>query len=331
MGKLLTQFEQAKTNVEPDGVDKANAAEAHKAVRAVLEADPGLVTAGIEDNTILIGSYKRHVSIKRVKDVDVLSKLPGLDADHDPQDLLDDIETVLVDEFGRDRVKRQDRSIKVLFPDYDLHVDAVPARPAGIYWEIPDRTSNEGTGWQQTNPEELTTLTIEMNGRYDDEYVPLVKLIRQARRTNLGKYPGGLYFEILTYHAFDSALDDACPATLFVAALRSIATQLADVVSGGDVADPTIPGSTISVRCTDAEMANAAGVIADLATKAEAALADTDDCTAAKTFRDILGKNADDEWVFPMPAVCNDDGTRRSVNAIIAGDKHVPAGDGRFA
>ncbi len=330
MAKLLTQFEDAKGNVEPSKDDKTNAATAHAEVREVLEADPDLLAAEID--TLLIGSYKRHVSIRRVKDVDVLSKLPALAADKDPQDLLDDVTSVLKSKYDDDRLERQDRSIKVLFPDFDLHVDVVPARPAGDYLEIPDRPDNDGNGWQKTNPEKLTALSTEMNDRYDDDYVPVVKLVRQARRANLGKRPGGLYFEILTYHAFNLGLDADCPATLFVGALRSIATQLANVVaSGAGIADPTMPGEVISIRCTDAQMATAASTFADLATRAEEALADEDPCAAAKKFRDILGKNADDEFVFPMPAVCNDDGTRRTVAAIIPGDRKVPAGDGRFA
>ena len=46
---------------------------------------------------------------------------------------------------------------------------------------------------------------------------------------------------------------------------------------------------------------------------------------------DILGKNDDSQWVFEMPAACNDDGTAKSVAVISAGDRTVPAGDGRFA
>lgn len=332
MAKLLTCFEDAKGNVEPEVEDKTHAATAHADVREVLESDPDLTAAGID--TVLIGSYKRQVSIRRVKDVDVLSKLPALSTTKDPQELLDDVTDVLATEYDDDRLVRQDRSIKVLFPDFDLHVDVVPARPAGKYLEIPDRPDDDddSDGWQQTNPEELTTLSTAMNSRYDDSYVPVVKLVRQARRTNLGKRPGGLFFEILTYHAFDLGLDADCTATLFVGALRFIATQLADVVaSGAGVADPTMVGEVISIRCTDAQMAAASTTFSDLAARAEEALADTDDCSAAKAFRDILGKNADDEFVFPMPAACNDDGSRRNLQTIIPGDRTVPAGDGRFA
>lgn len=328
MATLPTQFTKAKTNVEPDKADKENAAAAHADVRAHLEGDSTLKDYGID--TVLIGSYKRQVSIKRVKDVDVLSKLPDLPDDEDVSDLMDHLIEVLqnaYDQEGADpRVEPQDSSIKVEFPNFDLHVDVVPARPAGDYLEIPDR---EG-GWMETNPEELTALSSNMNERYNDDYVPVVKLIRQARRTNLGKRPGGLFFEILTYHAFDDGLDDSSVAALFTGALRSIATQLAAVVAGGEVDDPTRSGEVISVRVTEAQMQNAASTFADLAQKAEDALANPDNCPAAKAYREILGKNDDGDWVFEMPATCNDDGTPKQV-ALIKGDRHVPAGDSRFA
>ena len=75
MADLHVQFEKAKTNVEPSSEDKANAAAAHADVRTHLEADDSLKSYGID--TILIGSYKRQVSIRRVKDVDALCKLGG--------------------------------------------------------------------------------------------------------------------------------------------------------------------------------------------------------------------------------------------------------------
>lgn len=334
MAPLPTQFTEAKSNVEPSTDDKNNAAAAHAAVRAVLEKDETL--KGWEVDTVLIGSYKRQVSIKRVKDVDVLSKLPALTDDISADALLQDIEKVLRDAFDtadEERVKPQDRSIKVLFPDFDLHVDVVPARPAGSYVEIPD-PKGEDAEWRETNPEELTELSSRMNSEYDDEYVPVVKLVRQARRVQLGRdeKPGGLFFEILTYHAFAAGqLERSSTAALFTGALRSIAEQLADVVAGGTVEDPTMDDAVLSVRATEEQFAIAAEVFAGLAAKAEEALAEEDKCIAALKFREILGKNDDGDWVFEMPASCNEDGTPKTVAVISAGDRAIPAGDGRFA
>lgn len=326
MADLHLQFTRAKSKVEASEEDKSNAAEAHKNVRACLEADETLKSYGID--TILIGSYKRRVAIRRVKDVDVLSKLPHVPTDVEPKRLLSDFTNILKETYGSEQVKVQSRSVKVDFPDFGLAVDVVPARlcRSSSYIEIPDRSE----GWQQTNPEQLTELTTEMNRFYDDNYVPLVKLIRQTRRHNLESRPGGFYFEILTYHAAGSGLDRRSTASLFTSALRHIAGQLSLAVSGYPVLDPTMPGESISIRATDIQMRTAAKKFADLASKAEIAL-EAGDCPAAKAYQEIFGRNDDKEWVFEMPARCNEDGTAKPSIAVSFGERTIPAGDRRFA
>lgn len=177
---MPTGFDAATTNVEPGGSDVANAAIAHRAVRDVLEQDDTLTAWGID--SVLIGSYKRHVSIRRIKDVDVFCRLPNIPSCIDGEGALGEVQRVLVAEYGADAVHRQARSLQVKIDDWGgLHVDAAPARPAGSYWEIPDHDNPSG-GWQQTNPEEMTRLKTDMNRRSNDLYVPAVKLLRQTRR-----------------------------------------------------------------------------------------------------------------------------------------------------
>lgn len=326
MAELILQFAKAKSNVEASEKDKAHAAAAHQDVRAHLEADETLASCGID--TVLIGSYKRQVAISGIKDVDVLSKLSKLRRDVEPQQLLGYFVKVLRGVYGNERVQAQDRSVKVEFPNFGMAVDVVPARPSQTsgYIEIPDRSG----GWQQTNPEGLTELTTAMNNSYDGEYVPLVKLIRQTRRTHLGKRPGGFYFEILTYHAAQAGLDRRSVAALFTSALARIAERLQLAAAGVAVPDPSMPGKVIEIRATDAQMRQAASKFADLASQAAAALA-ADKCPAAKAYREILGCNAEGVWVMEMPAACNEDGTPKTVSNITAGDRTVPAGDRRFA
>jgi tRNA nucleotidyltransferase (CCA-adding enzyme) len=68
MADLPVKFAEARTQIEPTETDKDNAQAAHLQVRACLEADATLRAYGID--TVLIGSYKRQVTIRRVKDVD---------------------------------------------------------------------------------------------------------------------------------------------------------------------------------------------------------------------------------------------------------------------
>jgi hypothetical protein len=324
MPQLTSYFEKACSNVEPEANDVSNASAAHQEVRDALHADETLASWKID--SCLIGSYDRHVSIRRIKDVDVLCRLPEVDTSKSSRQVLGEVVRVLRAKYDT-RVEPQDRSVKVQFPDFDLHVDAVPARPCGDDWEIPDH-SEHSVNWQKTNPLELATLTTTMNAENAKLYVPVVKLVRQTRRANLGKRPGGLYFEILTYHAFAAGCSGSLPER-YVGALASIADQLEAVVAGGDVEDPSMEGEVITVRATDQQMRTAATVFRGLASRAQAALdSKTDECRAAAEFRAILGQRSDDNtWVFDLPEYCNEDGTTKYTEK---GLSYVP-GEGRFA
>ncbi|SCF74944.1 hypothetical protein GA0115255_105089 [Streptomyces sp. Ncost-T6T-2b] len=152
MAHLKQQFKDALSSIEP-GDDKTNAPEAHRLVRDALKADSKLAEYGV--SPILIGSYKRNVSIRRIKDVDVFVRLPDVPSDVTSTDILDRFFKVLHAEFGTDadghrRTKRQDRSLQVSFPEYDLYVDAVPTRPYGDgTWEIPQNGRRERVGAHQ--------------------------------------------------------------------------------------------------------------------------------------------------------------------------------------
>jgi hypothetical protein len=327
MPHLLPQFDRALGNIEPSDEDKENAIEAHTEVRGVLERDGELVDYGID--TSLIGSYSRHVSIRRMQDVDVFSKVPDVPQTIGPRDLHKKFVDVLNDGLDEGRVVPKDRSIQVRFPDFDLYVDVVPARPLQEQWEIPDRT-DRGGGWQETNPEQLAELTSKMNDAHAGFYVPTVKLIRQTRRAHLGKQPTGHYFEVLTYHAFVSG--DATGNNIteyYGSALAGIARQLEAAKENG-LADPTMEGVLVKTRASSEELGEATDTFRTAAATSAAAIASEDRCEAAVAFRGLLGKNTDNKFVFPMPDDCNEDGSQKAT-ATIAGDRRVPAGDRRFA
>jgi len=334
MAHLRQQFRDALSSIEP-GDDKTNAPAAHALVRDALKADATLAAYGI--TPVLIGSYKRNASIKRVKDVDVFVRMPDLPRDVSSKDILDRFFEVLHAEFGLDddghrRTKRQDRSLQVSFPEFDLYVDAVPARrnKDGETWEIPQK--GEADKWVRTNPEELTSLSSEMNNRHDELYVPTVKLLRQTRRALLGKKkPGGFFIEVATYQAFKSgAVSGADHAEYYVSALSAVSTIISGFVQYGvGVNDPTLPGETINIRANADELNQIRVKFAEAATSAEDALNESDEGKAALAFRALLGKNGDDEIVFPMPPGFNEDGTKRAA-AIRAGDRVVPAGRKTF-
>jgi hypothetical protein len=339
MSTLATQFKDALGNIEPEK-DAKNAAEAHKQVSDVLEANSRLRGLGI--SCCLIGSYGRKVSIKRVKDVDVFARLAKATSALRPGDILDHVTAVLEEAFPG-CVERQHRSVKVEFTGYDLCIDIVIARPCidhpEDHWQIPEKIEDDGRArWVETNPVEMGKLTTAANEDFmvagSGVYVRMVKLVRQVRRVWVADHPGGYYFEVLTYHAFqDLQPDESTVAGYLTVILREIADRLPDYEDEGPD-DPTLDDRTIKTKATPEQIKNAAARIAEAADLAEQALGEEDVCKSAILWRELLGetKNTDEPgYVFPLPEYCNTDGSRKKASAIVKGAPAVPAGRDRYA
>lgn len=344
MATLATQFKAALSCIEPSE-DAKNAAEAHAEVSTALKADDRLKKLGV--SPLLIGSYGRNVSIKRVKDVDVFARLEKADSSLRPGDILDHVSEVLEDAFPG-CVERQHRSVKVDFPDYDLSVDVVIARPCvdhpDEHWQIPEKIDTDGNAsWLETNPTKMGELATTANKDFllaEDNpdsgvYKPMVKLIRQIRRTWVDDQPGGYYFEVLTYHAFqDLQPKKNTVADYLSVILREIATRLPDHVDDGPD-DPTLDDRVIKTKATAAQIEAAAERLTEAADLAQLALAEEDSCKSAVKWRQLLGQtfNVDEaEDVFPLPDYCNADGTTKSTTSTqVRGAPAVPAGSDRYA
>ncbi len=119
-------------------------------------------------------------------------------------------------------------------------------------------------------------------------------------------------------------------AEYYVSALEEVSKIIDGYVTFGlGVNDPTLPGHAISIRATDDELDAAKSRFADAAETAREALDEEDEGKAALAFQRLLGKNGDDETVFPMPPGFNEDGSKRA-SAISAGARTVPAGTRTF-
>lgn len=325
MAVLTQQFSDALTLIEPDA-DVASAIKAREAVVDALAADDQFTTWGFDP--VLIGSYKRHVSIKRIKDVDVFCRLRNLPDGVDPVDLLGHTLAVLTAAFpGDDLVTLQGRSVQVTFPELDMYVDAVPARPAGDVWEIPCK--DPGDGWESTNPEQLTQLSTDMNEKFDGIYVPTVKLMRQARRSLRGdSKPGGLFIECVTYWAFDEFTGDfGSQAEYFVEALEGAVRVLDRHIAGSPIENPAMQGNELRVSASHDDFVALRDAFYQAAESARRGLADDDQCEAARTFRAILGQDSLGEWVFQLPEDCETYSESRSGFAVLPGADQLPAGD----
>jgi len=326
------QFENALKRIEDHR--QARAQEAHQEVRQVLEASEELKAWGID--TVLIGSYARHTSIHPGRDVDVFSKLSSLDTDASPDHVFSVCVRVLTDEYGA-RAEAQRRSVKIAFKsdheDDRFSVDAVPAVKMGLHWAIPNRDPSAWAGddrWVETNPERLTELTHKQNRQPilngQGMYVPTVKFVRQIRRHHLGESkPGGLYFELLTYWAFNAGLEnDGSFAEVLAEVLEFIAQRL-DAAPGDPVMDPAL-NRPFEPRPTLAELQAAGTKFSELARMAHRALSE-ERCPAAALWRRILGQNRRG-WCFTLPEGCDEQG--REIAPIAAVSSRGPREAGSF-
>lgn len=322
---LAPQFEAALTRIEfgSDDPKAQRVQEAHAEIRDVLESSPALLEMGID--CVLIGSYSRDTAIYPGKDVDVLARLTNLDASESPTDVYDRVLSVIAQQYG-ERADGQPRSVRIDFftraNELDFSVDVVPAVRSGSRWAIPNSDTTlwgeTGSRWEETNPELLGVLTSEQNGRVSvggrGAYVPVVKLMRQARAAHLGaSKPGGFYFELITFHAFANGLSGDSFAELFSKALRSAANRLGTAASD-PLIDPAMSPQAYNPAPRPEDLAAAAGVFASLADSADRAL-DLDKCEAAVIWRSILG-STDRGYCFPLPKGCDESG--RSIPGVVA-------------
>ncbi|MCC6237275.1 MAG: nucleotidyltransferase [Dehalococcoidia bacterium] len=315
METLAEEFDRALANIEIDRWKVERSRSAHEEVRAALRASAQLQDWGLD--SILIGSYARRTGIRPGKDVDIFAKLTNLDTNASPREVFAEVEDALVRRFGRERVERQRRSVKVDFTNADgpFAADAVPAVRSGDIWAIPSRDRSiwgnalDPKRWIRTNPEKLGALTSErnraptVNGR--GAYVPTVKLVRQAREHHRGdQSPGGLYFEIMCYWAFADGAGGGGFAEILAATLASIVIQL-EQARTAPLVDPML-NAPFDPRPSNEELVECATAFRELSADAAQALV-LDRCAAAVRWRKVLGEN-DLGPCFPIPPGCDERG-----------------------
>lgn len=318
---LTAQFDGALglINISPER--RQFAIEAHEEIRDLLETDPTLRAWGI--STVLIGSYARQTAIHPGKDVDVFARLTRLNVNStSPSEIYEHVRNLLVAHYGS-RAEPQNRSVKVSFDrdGFEFSVDAVPAVRMGERWAIPrhdvDLWDDPHERWVETDPEQLGELTTEQNETVlidgQGAYVPTVKLMRQTRCQHLADLkPGGFYFELMTYWAFDAGdVAGVSFAEVFAASLKAVAAQLE---SGLPLFDPVLGREYRPAPDPDAR-AHAASVFVGLAQRAAAALQAPSRCEAAKLWREILGCNCEGEC-FPLPEGCDEYGQALPVTSV---------------
>ncbi len=187
MISLDDAFRKFKSRLELTDREQESATARHTEVREYL------ATKFKIERDFLTGSYKRYTKTKPLKDIDiffVLAQSERAYRDKPPSSILDAFYDALAQKYGRDRVRKQARSINVEFgikPDADddtngqvMSIDAVPAFSAGNDYEIPDNPSGK---WIKTNPEIHAQKATAAHQAYSNEWKGLVRMMKYLSPT----------------------------------------------------------------------------------------------------------------------------------------------------
>lgn len=178
-------FRKFRTRLELTPREKDDASRRQKEIRKVMTGAFNIA----ED--FLTGSYKRWTKTKPLKDVDIFcvfhdderSKYRDGKA---PSVVLGDTANALAEEYGRENVERQRRSVSVHFPDATddervMSFDVVPAFTKLSHYEIPDTATSEG--WTETNPKIHAEKATAANEHFSGEWLGMVRMIKSWNQT----------------------------------------------------------------------------------------------------------------------------------------------------
>jgi hypothetical protein len=181
-------FRKFKSRLELNEREQKNASKRHTEVRDFLSSKFNF------ENSFLTGSYARHTKTKPLKDVDIFFVLKDSEKStykKNTNKIISDIYEALCEEYGKDAVQKQDRSIGINFgvvvdtednTDYRiLSVDVVPSFKSGNNFEIPDCTIGE---WIKTNPKIHADKAVTAHQNYGNEWKGLVRMIKYWNNNN---------------------------------------------------------------------------------------------------------------------------------------------------
>lgn len=178
-------FRKFKTRLELTEKETKDASRRQQEIRGVV------ANAFKLQDDFLTGSYKRHTKTKRLKDVDIFCVLhdderPKYRNGKQPAVLLDELERVLVKDYGRENVKRQRRSISVKFTtkageeDQVMSFDVVPAFTTKKHYEIPDEEI--AAGWTDTDPTIHADKATAAHAAFKEEWKGMVRMVKRWNR-----------------------------------------------------------------------------------------------------------------------------------------------------
>ncbi|MBK8915527.1 MAG: nucleotidyltransferase [Phycisphaerales bacterium] len=174
-------FRKFRSRLELTQKEQDDASRRQKEIREVMNR-----SFKIADD-FLTGSYKRWTKTKPLKDVDIFcvfhdDERPKYRTDKHPSVVLTDTEKVLAEEYGRENVSRQRRSVTVKFPvgsdeERVMSFDVVPAFTKSSHCEIPDTATTKG--WTETNPKIHAEKATAANEAFGGEWKGMVRMVKR--------------------------------------------------------------------------------------------------------------------------------------------------------
>lgn len=253
-----------------------NTGEQNDASRRQIEIRDVMKKSFSIEHDFLTGSYARYTKTKPLKDVDIFCVLGQKERhyqDKSPNVLLTDVEKVLIDEYGKDNVCQQRRSVCVDFgisedengetDDKVMSFDVVPAFDEGEHYEIPDTAVT--SGWTKTDPTVHRDLAIQAHEAYSKEWKGLVRMMKSWNREQNKPIKPGFLIEVI-------ALEVLYPpfGGIYAREIQSFFHTLADRIQE-EWADPAGLGPNVSDRMTSQIRTDARRIL--LESERQAALA----------------------------------------------------------
>lgn len=182
-------FRKFKSNLELTQGEQEDASRRQRQIREVMDEAFAIET------DFLTGSYARWTKTKPLKDVDIFCVLKDEERhyrDEPSSVILADVEKVLVNRYGRDKVDPPVAfSVTVNFGvavidgktnDKVMSFDVVPAFKKKDYFEVPN--PQDSSGWTETNPRVHYDLAVKAHNAYSGEWKGLVRMLKAWNREN---------------------------------------------------------------------------------------------------------------------------------------------------
>ncbi|MEY9912816.1 hypothetical protein ABIA35_009083 [Catenulispora sp. MAP12-49] len=233
-------FGKFRTRLETTPTENSTASSRQQRIREQLARELDIV----ED--FLAGSYRRHTKTKPLRDIDIMVVLRDTNfLNRDPGAILKEVVRIL-EPYYPGRVVSDRRAVRVDFGvdivgDLEGEVisfDVVPAFADGDNYLIPDDVLGR---WIPTNPRIHAELATQANKDFDEQWKPLIKMIKKWNQVNGSPVEPGFLLEVMALDIFSGPWTGRHPHELrefFATAADRIDEGWPDPASlGPDVSD----------------------------------------------------------------------------------------------